>query len=97
LVKTNGFYLGAPVVPPVLPPALGAPPLELVLAAGAPVLPPVLPVLPPALGAPPLELELPPAAGAPVLPPPVDWLMAVKLVVKNAAANKALISFIFNP
>jgi hypothetical protein len=52
------------------------------------------PVLPPALGAPPLEL--PPAAGAPVVPVGA-WLIAAKLVVKNAAANKALEIFMFNP
>jgi hypothetical protein len=32
-----------------------------------------------------------------VLPPEGAWLVAVKLVVKNAAANKALVSFMFNP
>ena len=66
-----------------------APPLVLPPVEGAPVVPPVVPPVLPDLVAPPLEL--------PVLPPAGAWLMAVKLVVKKAAAIKALISFIFNP
>jgi hypothetical protein len=66
-------------------PVLGAPPELLVVApppAGA------LPVLVvPVLGAPP-ELPVPPVEGA------VPWLKPAMLVVKNAAANKVLNSFI---
>jgi len=107
LVKTVSLYLGAP--PPVLlVPVLGAPPALLEVApppAGAllvllPVLgaPPALLevepppagallVLLPVLGAPP-ELPVPPVEGA------VPWLKPAMLVVKNAAANKVLNSFI---
>jgi hypothetical protein len=82
LVKTVSLYLGAP--PPVLLPVLGAPPELLEVApppAGA------LLVLLPVLGAPP-ELPVPPVEGA------VPWLKPAMLVVKNAAANKVLNSFI---
>jgi hypothetical protein len=83
LVKTVSLYLGAP--PPVLlVPVLGAPPALLEVApppAGA------LLVLLPVLGAPP-ELPVPPVEGA------VPWLKPAMLVVKNAAANKVLNSFI---
>ena len=43
------------------------------------------------------DLAAPPPAGAPVVPPAGAWLIAAKLVVKNAAANKALVSFMINP
>jgi hypothetical protein len=107
LVKTVSLYLGAPL-PVLVVPVLGAPPeLPEDGAPPAGALPVLLPVLgaPPAL----LEVEPPPAGallvllpvlGAPPeLPvPPVEgavpWLKPAMLVVKNAAANKVLNSFI---
>ena len=65
-------------LPVLLVPVLGAPP-ELLVVAPPPA--GALPVLVPVLGAPPVE-------GA------VPWLTPAMLVVKNAAANKVLNSFI---
>ena len=65
-------------LPVLLGPVLGAPP-ELLVVAPPPA--GALPVLVPVLGAPPVE-------GA------VPWLKPAMLVVKNAAANKVLNSFI---
>ena len=80
-------------------PVLGAPPPA--GAAGAAV-EPDLAAPPPAgavapAGAVEPDLAAPPPAGAPVVPPAGAWLIAAKLVVKNAAANKAVVSFMINP
>ena len=101
LVKTVSLYLGAPL-PVLVVPVLGAPP-ELPEDGAPPA--GALPVLVPVLGAPPelLVVAPPPAGALPVLvpvlgAPPVEgavpWLKPAMLVVKNAAANKVLNSFI---
>lgn len=77
-----GAAAGAVAPPPAGAPDLAEPPP----AAGA-----VAPDLaaPPPAGAVAPDLAAPPPAGAPVVPPAGAWLIAAKLVVKNAAANKA--------